>query len=93
MTLFNSAKSLDTKAQYLRVSVVKENITTVNVALPAESARWLLDLIPANVIKIIHEEGIPIDEIQSDLAKREQLHPQSIFSLNDGNRTVSVWLE
>ena len=81
------------EAIYLRVSVTKNKETQVDVALPARSARWLIELIPGEVIDKIREEGIPIDDIQEDLAKRAFLTPEKIFVLNETDRTVDVWLE
>lgn len=81
------------KAQYLRVTVEKSNERVVDVALPARSARWLIDLIPDDVLTKIREEGIPIDRIQEDLAQRIELHPQNIFNLEEVHRKVIVWLE
>ena len=90
--LFGKTSHIHGKAQQLRVSVAKDGVTTVNVAQPADSARWLIDLIPSDVMIKIRQEGIPIDQIQSELAKRETLSPQQIFS-NEEHRAVDVWLE
>lgn len=80
-------------ASLLRVSVQKNKETVVDVSLPANSARWLIDLIPGDVVFKIKSEGIPLDAIQLDLASRSELLPQKIFILDEPNRTVSVWLE
>lgn len=81
------------EAQHLRVEVKRNNETIVDVFLPARSARWLIDLIPNDVITKIREEGIPIDFIQEDLAKREVLYAEKIFTLVEEHREVNVWLE
>jgi hypothetical protein len=81
------------EASHLRVTVDKERVRVVDVALPAGSARWLIDLIPSDVMSKIREEGIPIDEIQTELASRSELNPQKIFTLQEPNRIVDVWLE
>lgn len=80
-------------AKYLRVTVIKDRATVVDVALPAQSARWLIDLIPADVTSRIRAEGIPLDDIQDDLRKRTVLKPQRIFNLIEPQRAVEVWLE
>ncbi|MEY4617644.1 MAG: hypothetical protein RJB66_2604 [Pseudomonadota bacterium] len=82
-----------TEATHLRVTVEKERVRVVDVALPAGSARWLIDLIPSDVIVKIKEEGIPIEAIQEDLAQRAHLSPQKIFNLEEPHRQVVVWLE
>ncbi|MDR3606800.1 MAG: hypothetical protein P4M08_05385 [Oligoflexia bacterium] len=79
-------------AKELRVTVIRDGERKVDVALPAASARWLIELIPEDVLARIREEGIPIDDIQKDLAKREVFRPQKIFVLTEPHRTVEVWL-
>jgi hypothetical protein len=93
-SLFSSSTpNTSGEAMYLRVAVTKNNDRVVDVTLPARSARWLLELIPEDVNIKIREEGIPIDDIQDDLAKRKELIPQKIFKLTETHREVEVWLE
>ena len=92
-SFFSGSKDPDGNARHLRVTVIRDNDVKVDVALPAGSARWLIDLIPEDVILKIREEGIPIDSIQSDLAKKTTLVPGHIFSLVESERSVNVWLE
>lgn len=93
-SLFSSTAPNPTgEATYLRVAVTKNNDRVVDVSLPAGSARWLIDLIPDDVTTKIKEEGIPIEAIQNDLAKRTELFPQKIFKLIESHREVEVWLE
>lgn len=80
-------------ANCLRVTVSREKSTVVDVSLPAKSAGWLMELIPDEVITKIKAEGIPLEAIQADLAAKEQLVPQKIFSLDEEHRSVTVWLE
>lgn len=83
----------DKEATYLRVTVARDNEVKVDVSMPARSARWLIDLIPEDVVKKIREEQVPLDAIQAELAASEVLVPQKIFTLNEPNRIVQVWLE
>lgn len=87
------AKPNSVFASYLRVIVRRDGDTKVDVSLPANSARWLIDLIPEDVIAKIREEKIPIDAIQADLARKKDLYPTKIFLLTEPNRQVEVWLE
>lgn len=82
-----------TEAQNLRVRVSKNGEERVDVALPARSARWLMELIPSDVMSQIYAEGIPIDSIQTELAQLPELFPCRIFDLSDTERRVEVWLE
>jgi len=86
-------KGTSSIASELRVRVSKNGEIAVDVSLPAKSARWLMELIPSDVMKKIHEEGIPIERMQDELASKSQLTPETIFSLNETHRTVDVWLE
>jgi len=91
---FFPAKNGDSsEASNLRVTVTREQKVVVDVSLPARSARWLIELIPEDVVKKIYAEGIPLDEIQADLAGRITLVPQKIFHLQETHREVAVWLE
>jgi hypothetical protein len=87
------AKAGGPEATQLRVTVRRGDDETVNVALPARSARWLMDLIPKDVVEKIRSEQIPIEDIQHELARVEMLVPQPIFTLVEPHRSVAVWLE
>lgn len=92
-SLFPTRKNTSGEANELRVTVERGGVITVDVALPAKSARWLMELIPSDVIEKIRAEKIPIDEMQQDLARTEKLIPQDIFLLKETERSVRVWLE
>ena len=80
-------------AENLMVRVVREGEERVMVALPARSARWLLEVIPDHVVAQIRAEEIPIDDIEKELAGQQQLFPRQIFTLAEPNRRVDVWLQ
>ena len=83
----------DLPAENLYVTVVKSGEEKVRVALPARSARWLIELIPSDVVQKIRDEKIPLDEMLDDLKNTEILLPRRIFSLTEPHRQVMVWLE
>lgn len=80
------------KAKELRVQIVRKGEVTVDLSLPAGSARWLIDLIPEDIIKKIKAEEIPIEEIQTALAKSKSLFVGPLFRLIEVERSVFVWL-
>lgn len=90
---FFQKKSSDNKASNLRVLVQRNNENVVDVSLPAHSARWLIELIPDDVISKIYAEGIPLKEIQDNLAKQEILYATDIFKLEEQDRKIIVWLQ
>ncbi|MCC6930503.1 MAG: hypothetical protein IT359_16065 [Gemmatimonadaceae bacterium] len=80
-------------AKNLMVRVVRDGEERVSVALPARSARWLIEVMPNDVVQKVRAEEIPIDAIMADLQQEAELYPCSIFSLSKSNRQVEVWLE
>ncbi len=83
----------DREARHLNVRVVRDGEERVLVSLPAKSARWLIELIPQDVVDKIYEEKIPLEQIQKDLAEMKRLIPHKIFLLEEDERSVSVWLD
>ncbi len=80
-------------AKNLMVTVVRDGEERVRVSLPARSAKWLIDIIPDDVVKRIRAEDIPLDALAIELHRAEELFPRSIFSLRESNRQVEIWLE
>lgn len=80
-------------ASNLMVRVVKAGEERVRVALPARSARWLIDLIPDDVVARIREEDIPLEALALDLSQQGVLYPREIFTLQESHRSVQIWLE
>jgi|GEM_PF-972778 len=85
--------SSDKPADHLHVRVVRDGEERVAVALPAQSARWLIELIPGDVVDKIRREEIPLDEILDGLKSQKVLFQRKIFSMQDSARQVDVWLE
>jgi hypothetical protein len=80
-------------ATNLMVRVVRDGEQRVMVSLPSKSARWLIELIPADVVARIREEAIPLDAITAELSAQAVLYPRPIFTLTESHRQVDVWLE
>ncbi len=80
-------------AKNLMVRVERDGEERVRVALPARSARWLLEIIPADVVEKIRAELIPLDDIMLDLQQQPELFPRPIFALAEPHRRVDIWLE
>ena len=88
-----TASNPDEPARNLMVLVVRDGEERVRVALPSRSARWLIELIPTDVVRKIRAENIPLDAITAELNAQEVLYPRAIFSLQEPDRQVEVWLE
>lgn len=80
-------------AKNLMVRVIRDGEERVSVALPAKSARWLIELMPDDVVEKVRAEEIPVDAIMLDLQEQGELYPRPIFSLIESHRQVEVWLE
>lgn len=94
-SLFGATASAapDMPAKNLKVRVVRDGEERVMVSLPSRSARWLIELIPADVVARIREEEIPLDAITADLEAQPVLYPRPVFALVEAHRTVEVWLD
>jgi hypothetical protein len=93
-SFFNSAAaSPGEPANHLRVRVVRDGEERVQVTLPARSARWLMEVIPADVQAKIRAEEIPLDDMMADLHQQEVHYPRHIFTLHEAHRQIDVWLE
>ncbi len=88
-----TAAEPDAPARNLMVLVVRDGVERVRVALPSRSARWLIELIPSDVVNKIRAEDIPLDAIAADLNGQATLYPREIFSLHESHRQITVWLE
>ncbi len=88
-----AASGTQTRAEHLMVRVVRDGEQRVLVSLPARSAKWLMELIPADVQDKIRAEEIPLDAMMLDLNQQDDFTPRPIFSLADAHRSVEVWLE
>ncbi len=95
--LFSSSATSDASpgrpAKHLMVRVVRDGEERVRVALPARSAKWLIELIPADVVEKIRAEDIPLDAMMHDLNQQNDFYPRPIFALSEQHRSVDVWLE
>ncbi len=80
-------------ARNLMVRVVRDGEERVRVSLPARSAKWLIDIIPDEVVRKIRAEDIPLDALAIELHQAEELFPRSIFSMQEEHRQVEIWLE
>jgi hypothetical protein len=88
-----SATASGEPAQHLRVRVVRDGEQRVLVTLPAKSARWLMELIPADVQDRIRAEEIPLDDMMAELHEQTVHYPRQIFTLAEAHRQIDVWLE
>lgn len=80
-------------ANTLKVRVLKNGQQTVSVSLPAEMFLEIETLIPEDVLALLAiDNKIDIAAIKQSVIDTG-LAPQAVFSIDDGEKEYSVWLE
>ena len=88
-----STRSVASLANTLKVRVLKNGKQTVNVTLPAEMFLEIETLIPEDVLALLAVDNkIDIAAIKQAVLD-SGLAPQAVFSINNGEKEYSVWLE
>mgnify|MGYP003385830765 CR=1 FL=1 len=88
-----STRSVASLANTLRVRVTKQGRQTVNVTLPADMMLEIETLIPEDVLTLLAtKENINITTIKQTVFD-SGLAPQTVFSITNGDKNYSVWLE
>ncbi len=86
---------MNIEASHLRISISKMGKTTVDLSFPAHCARWIMEMIPDDLLVKIRRKGIPLDAIQDRLFNMPVLSPCDLFHLEDieEEKKIKVWLE
>ena len=85
--------SVASLAKTLKVRVLKNGRQTVNVTLPAEMFLEIETLIPEDVLALLaRDNAIDIAAIKQAVLDTG-LAPQAVFSIHNGEKEYSVWLE
>ena len=88
-----STRSVASLANTLKVRVLKNGKKTVNVTLPAEMFLEIETLIPEDVLALLAVDNkIDIASIKQAVLD-SGLAPQAVFSIINGEKEYSVWLE
>lgn len=80
------------KANNLKILIVKNGETVVDISMPAVSSKWIIDLLPEDTLKKISEKGIDILKIQERLNQSSELQCQELFQLETEEKKIRVWL-
>ncbi len=85
--------SIASLAKTLKVRVLKNGRQTVNVTLPAEMFLEIETLIPEDVLALLARDNtVDIAAIKQAVLDTG-LAPQAVFSIHNGEKEYSVWLE
>ena len=85
--------SVTSLAKTLKVRVLKNGQQTVNVTLPAEMFLEIETLIPEDVLALLASDNtVDIATIKQAVLDTG-LAPQAVFSIHNGEKEYSVWLE
>ena len=79
-------------ATSLRVRVARDGEQVVQLTFAAAAVGHLQELVPAEMLDRVRAHGIDIRQV-SERAIAEGYQPGELFVLDDGGRTVRVWLE
>ncbi len=80
-------------AKKLKIVVSRNQVQTVNLSLPANSCRWIIDLIPDDILIKIKERGIDIEKIQNEFKSADVLVPKSILNIETEEKIIQIYLE
>lgn len=76
----------------LRIKIIRDGDTKVDMTLPIFSLSIIETLMPENVIGILKSKNICLEEIIADI-KRTNYEPQTVFELKEENKFYHVWVE
>ncbi len=79
-------------ATWLKVEVLRAGVQTARVAMPAERAFVLEDLLPEAALAGAKRRGMDIGRVAADL-RRLGLSPRVLFELTEGDTRWRAWLE
>jgi len=86
-------ESIKALANVLKVKVIKQGVTKVEVDLPAEAVLNLEQFIPAEIqLKLKKSSEIDLKEI-IEKVRLSSLAAQTVFDYEDNNQRYQVWLE
>jgi len=81
------------EAKYLKIKIVRDDVTTVDLSLPAKSCRWMMELIPNEVLLKIKERGIDLALIEEKFNNQKILFPEEIMVIKTEEKIISIYLE
>lgn len=80
-------------AQHLRIKVIRDGEVKVDLHLPAQSALWIIKLLPDDIIEKIKNSNISLENIQTQFKTKEDLIPQEILHFSSQEKKIKIWLE
>lgn len=79
-------------ANHLCIRVTRGGETRVEVTLPRKTVDWLETLIPSETMLSIQRRGIDIPSIKAEVQARGY-SAGPVFSMEEGEKRVEVWLK
>lgn len=79
-------------AETLNISVMENGAQKVSLSFAASAAANLVDLVPQDLKPGLERRGIHLAEIASN-ASQSRFAPGELFQLQDGPKSVRVWLQ
>ena len=85
-------EAMTAKSKHLRICVTENGKTKVELTFRSVAAENLVDLIPEDLEKKLKDRAVDLEKISRDVVSNE-FEPGELFRLEEGSKTVRVWLE
>jgi hypothetical protein len=79
-------------SKHLRVIVKKNGSEVVNLTMPIYSVTILDTVMPEAILPKLEQKGISLSEIMTRL-KEENYAPQTLFEMDNEQKSYHVWIE
>lgn len=79
-------------AKNLRIKIIRDGDTKVDMTLPIFSLSIIDTLMPENVIEILKSKNISLSEM-IEKVKTSDSAPQVLFEVEEENKSYRVWIE
>lgn len=81
------------EAQHLKINLFRDGKKKVDLTFKAQTARWIVELLPAHLIDKITARGINLTQLQDNLLNQKELLPGELVHFNDLEIEVRIWLQ
>jgi len=88
----HSSRMRTDTAQHLQIQVTEENEERVRLFLPADAALRLSEVIPDEVLHKLDSQGFDLRKLQNRLREQPVLLAETLFTLSEGTKKVTVRL-
>jgi len=81
------------QAQHLKINLFRDGKKKVDLTFKAQTARWIVELLPSHLIDKISARGIDLTKLQEGLIQQKELLPGELVNFSDAEVEVRIWLQ